>query len=170
MFLEIKYESNSCESDRPSLQYHTKGTLIDLSSSLPFKVTSVYRPAFKNYKAMMSIYYVVYFFNTLCNNFVKIWRLDSFPHECQHLLPSSCSIRAAQYGTYFAIWILALNIFQHLFDSLESLALYYRLYRAMASYFLFLGLLVTACTMALASDPSPLQDFCVSEANKPGMY
>ncbi|XP_071733686.1 putative germin-like protein 2-1 [Rutidosis leptorrhynchoides] len=35
----------------------------------------------------------------------------------------------------------------------------------MASHLLIFGLLLTACSFALASDPSPLQDFCVADAN-----
>ncbi|XP_071730105.1 putative germin-like protein 2-1 [Rutidosis leptorrhynchoides] len=35
----------------------------------------------------------------------------------------------------------------------------------MASHLLIFGLLLTACSFALASDPSPLQDFCVADPN-----
>ncbi|KAJ9551674.1 hypothetical protein OSB04_015719 [Centaurea solstitialis] len=35
----------------------------------------------------------------------------------------------------------------------------------MASQLLLIGLLVVSCSLALASDPSPLQDFCVADAN-----
>ncbi|KAI3491975.1 hypothetical protein L1887_43612 [Cichorium endivia] len=37
----------------------------------------------------------------------------------------------------------------------------------MASHFLFLGLFMITCSIALASDSSPLQDFCVAESNCP---
>ncbi|CAH2056933.1 unnamed protein product [Thlaspi arvense] len=35
----------------------------------------------------------------------------------------------------------------------------------MASFFLVLGLLATTCSIALAYDPDPLQDFCVADLN-----
>ncbi|PIM98314.1 hypothetical protein CDL12_29206 [Handroanthus impetiginosus] len=37
----------------------------------------------------------------------------------------------------------------------------------MASHFLVLGILVATCSVSLASDPSPLQDFCVADTNGP---
>ncbi|KAL2539287.1 Germin-like protein subfamily 1 member 18 [Abeliophyllum distichum] len=37
----------------------------------------------------------------------------------------------------------------------------------MASHFLFLGILISICSVVLASDPSPLQDFCVADPNGP---
>ncbi|MFS7950641.1 putative rmlC-like jelly roll protein [Helianthus anomalus] len=37
----------------------------------------------------------------------------------------------------------------------------------MMSRFLIFGLLLTTCSIALASDPSPLQDFCVTDPNSP---
>ncbi|KAJ0586621.1 hypothetical protein HanOQP8_Chr04g0130801 [Helianthus annuus] len=37
----------------------------------------------------------------------------------------------------------------------------------MMSHFLIFGLLLTTCSIALASDPSPLQDFCVADPNSP---
>ncbi|KAI3515056.1 hypothetical protein L1887_13805 [Cichorium endivia] len=37
----------------------------------------------------------------------------------------------------------------------------------MASHFLFLGLIMITCSIALASDSSPLQDFCVADFNGP---
>ncbi|MFS7950644.1 hypothetical protein Hanom_Chr07g00585621 [Helianthus anomalus] len=37
----------------------------------------------------------------------------------------------------------------------------------MMSRFLIFGLLLTTCSIALASDPSPLQDFCVADPNSP---
>ncbi|KAJ0794795.1 hypothetical protein HanPI659440_Chr04g0143171 [Helianthus annuus] len=37
----------------------------------------------------------------------------------------------------------------------------------MMSRFLIFGLLLTTCSIAFASDPSPLQDFCVADPNSP---
>ncbi|CAK9165914.1 unnamed protein product [Ilex paraguariensis] len=37
----------------------------------------------------------------------------------------------------------------------------------MASQFVLLGLLAMTCSAALASDPSPLQDFCVADSKSP---
>ncbi|CAK9175434.1 unnamed protein product [Ilex paraguariensis] len=37
----------------------------------------------------------------------------------------------------------------------------------MASHFLLLGILAIVCSTALASDPSPLQDFCVADLTNP---
>ncbi|KAF5791982.1 hypothetical protein HanRHA438_Chr09g0412731 [Helianthus annuus] len=37
----------------------------------------------------------------------------------------------------------------------------------MMSRFLIFGILLTTCSIALASDPSPLQDFCVADPNSP---
>ncbi|CAH1433438.1 unnamed protein product [Lactuca virosa] len=37
----------------------------------------------------------------------------------------------------------------------------------MASHLLFLGLIMIFCSIALASDSSPLQDFCVADSNGP---
>lgn len=36
------------------------------------------------------------------------------------------------------------------------------------SRFLIFGLLLATCAVAFASDPSPLQDFCVADPNSPG--
>jgi hypothetical protein len=38
------------------------------------------------------------------------------------------------------------------------------------SYFLLVVLLALASSQAIASDPSPLQDFCVADKHSPGMY
>ncbi|KAL2539288.1 Germin-like protein subfamily 1 member 18 [Abeliophyllum distichum] len=40
----------------------------------------------------------------------------------------------------------------------------------MASNFLFFGILIAICSVVLASDPSPLQDFCVADPNGPVMF
>jgi len=37
------------------------------------------------------------------------------------------------------------------------------------SYFLLVALLATVTFVAIASDPSPLQDFCVADIHSPGM-
>jgi hypothetical protein len=42
---------------------------------------------------------------------------------------------------------------------------------SMASQFLLLGVLLTlTCSVALASDPGPLQDFCVADKNSSGIH
>ncbi|KAA8519326.1 hypothetical protein F0562_013582 [Nyssa sinensis] len=41
------------------------------------------------------------------------------------------------------------------------------MYFAMASHFLLLGILGITCSVVLASDHSPLQDFCVADPNSP---
>ncbi|KAA8519324.1 hypothetical protein F0562_013580 [Nyssa sinensis] len=41
------------------------------------------------------------------------------------------------------------------------------MYFAMASHFLLLGILAIICSVVLASDHSPLQDFCVADPNSP---
>ncbi|KAA8519327.1 hypothetical protein F0562_013583 [Nyssa sinensis] len=41
------------------------------------------------------------------------------------------------------------------------------MYLAMASHFLLLGILAITCSLVLASDHSPLQDFCVADPNSP---
>ncbi|KAA8519325.1 hypothetical protein F0562_013581 [Nyssa sinensis] len=41
------------------------------------------------------------------------------------------------------------------------------MYFAMASHFLLLGILAITCSLVLASDHSPLQDFCVADPNSP---
>lgn len=38
------------------------------------------------------------------------------------------------------------------------------------SYFLLAVLFALATSQAIASDPSPLQDFCVADKDSPGMY
>lgn len=40
----------------------------------------------------------------------------------------------------------------------------------MASRVLLLTLLALAFSQVIASDPSPLQDFCVADKNSPGIY
>lgn len=40
----------------------------------------------------------------------------------------------------------------------------------MASQLFFLAFLAITSSIALASDPSPLQDFCVADPNNPGWY
>lgn len=40
----------------------------------------------------------------------------------------------------------------------------------MAGGFIFLGYLALSFSFALASDPSPLQDFCVANANNGGNH
>ena len=39
----------------------------------------------------------------------------------------------------------------------------------MASRLLLVGLLLATCSLALASDPSPLQDFCVADPDSKGI-
>ncbi|KAJ9551671.1 hypothetical protein OSB04_015716 [Centaurea solstitialis] len=41
-------------------------------------------------------------------------------------------------------------------------------FSTMASQLLLIGLFVASCSLALASDPSPLQDFCVADPNSQG--
>lgn len=42
-------------------------------------------------------------------------------------------------------------------------------YSIMASRLLLVGLLLATCSLALASDPSPLQDFCVADPKSKGI-
>jgi len=42
------------------------------------------------------------------------------------------------------------------------------LFPKMASHILFLALLALISSLAIASDPSPLQDFCVADNTSPG--